>query len=53
MYKLRIVLADDHVMLRDGLASLINAQPDMEVVGHADDGRAVLRQVADCRPTSW
>jgi two-component system response regulator NreC len=47
---LRIVLADDHVMLRDGLKSLVNAQPDMEVVGEADDGRAALDRARELRP---
>ena len=47
---LRIVLADDHVMLREGLKSLVNAQPDMEVVGEADDGRAALERAQELRP---
>jgi DNA-binding NarL/FixJ family response regulator len=47
---LRIVLADDHVMLRDGLKSLVNAQPDMEVVGEADNGRAALAKAKELRP---
>lgn len=50
MNTLRIVLADDHVMLRDGLKSLVNAQPDMEVVGEADDGRAALVKAQELRP---
>lgn len=50
MSTLRIVLADDHVMLRDGLKSLVNAQPDMEVVGEADDGRAALEKAQELRP---
>ncbi len=40
MSKLRIVVADDHQIVREGLKTLINAQPDMEVVGEAEDGRA-------------
>lgn len=50
MDKLRILLADDHVVLRDGLTALINAQMDMEVVGYAGDGRAVVQQTRSCRP---
>lgn len=50
MPKLRIFLADDHAVLREGLVVLINAQHDMEVVGQAGDGRAVLQQTVDCRP---
>jgi DNA-binding NarL/FixJ family response regulator len=38
MTKLRILLADDHAVVRDGLKMLINAQPDMIVVGEANTG---------------
>lgn len=40
---LRIVLADDHAVVREGLKSLINGQPDMSVVGEASDGEAACR----------
>lgn len=50
MRKWRIVLADDHVVLRDGLTALINTQSDMEVVGHASDGMQVMHEVANCQP---
>jgi two-component system, NarL family, response regulator len=36
--KIRVVLADDHPVVRDGLAAMINQQPDMEVVAEAADG---------------
>ncbi len=42
MNKLRIVLADDHAVVREGLRALIERQPDMEVVGEAGDGRAAI-----------
>lgn len=48
--KLRIVLADDHLMIRDGLKSLIHSQPDLEVVGEAGNGREALRQVKELQP---
>jgi DNA-binding NarL/FixJ family response regulator len=48
MARQRVFLADDHAVLRDGLALLINGQPDLEVVGVADDGRQLLRQIHDC-----
>ena len=47
MDKLRILLADDHAVVREGLKSLINAQPDMEVVGEASNGLEVAEQVRD------
>jgi DNA-binding NarL/FixJ family response regulator len=50
MSKLRIILADDHTILRDGLKSLVNAQPDMTVVGEAGDGRTTLEKAKALRP---
>ena len=38
MEQLQIFLADDHVVVREGLKALITAQPDMIVVGEAGDG---------------
>jgi DNA-binding NarL/FixJ family response regulator len=48
--KLKIFLADDHPILRDGLRILIDVQPDMEVVGEAADGESVVRGVLECQP---
>ena len=36
--KIRVILADDHPVVRDGLAAIVNRQPDMEVVAEAADG---------------
>jgi DNA-binding NarL/FixJ family response regulator len=49
MRKLRIFLADDHTVLRDGLIMLIDAQPDMQVVGHAGDSRGLAQQTHNCQ----
>lgn len=46
MSKLRIYLVDDHAVLREGLKSLINAEPDLEVIGQAGDGATALREIA-------
>jgi DNA-binding NarL/FixJ family response regulator len=48
--KLRILLADDHNVVRAGLRALIDAQPDMEVVGEAADGEAACRQAVELGP---
>lgn len=50
MNKLRIVLAEDHETIRDGLKLLLNSQPDMEVVGEADNGRAALHLAEQLQP---
>ena len=48
--KIRIVLVDDHAVLRAGLTALLNAEADMTVVGEAGDGAASLPVVADRQP---
>jgi two-component system response regulator NreC len=47
---IKIVLADDHQIVRQGLRTLLAAEPDMEVVAEADNGRAVLKVVQDLSP---
>ena len=48
--KLRIVIADDHAIIREGLKTLVNAQDDMEVVGEADNGRTAWRLARELEP---
>ena len=48
--KLQIFLADDHVVVREGLKALINAQPDMIVIGEAGDGQTAWQQARECHP---
>lgn len=50
MKKLRILLADDHALLRDGLKALVNVQADMEVIGEADNGRAAWQKAKELLP---
>lgn len=47
---LRVVLADDHAVVREGLKTLVNAQPDMRVVGEAADGDAAWRAARALAP---
>jgi len=47
---IRIVLAEDHKMVREGLRGLLESQPDMEVVAEAGDGRAALQLVQETSP---
>src|SRR6266699_936877 len=48
--KIRILLADDHTILRAGLKMMLNAQPDMEVVGEAPDGHQAIAQAQRLQP---
>ncbi|HYI92853.1 MAG TPA: response regulator transcription factor [Bryobacteraceae bacterium] len=47
---IRVVLADDHPIVRDGLRKLLMLEEDIEVVGEASDGREVVQVVQDSRP---
>lgn len=48
--KIRILLADDHTILREGIRSLIEDEPDMEVVGEAEDGISVVKLADSLKP---
>ncbi len=48
--KTRIIIADDHMIVRQGLATLLAKEPDMEVVAEAENGREVVQLVKDLRP---
>src|SRR5256885_2176308 len=48
--KIRILLADDHTILRAGLKMMLNAQPDMEIVGEAQDGHQAIQEALRIQP---
>jgi DNA-binding NarL/FixJ family response regulator len=48
--RIRILLADDHTVVRDGLRSLLEREPDMEVVAEAADGRECLQMALQHAP---
>lgn len=48
--RITVFVADDHAVLRDGLATLLAAQPDMEVVGTASNGRTAVAEVLRLAP---
>lgn len=48
--KLRVLLAEDHQTVREGVKLLVNAQPDMEVVGEASDGDEAIAEVQRLGP---
>jgi len=48
--KKRIVIAEDHTILREGLRALLSAKPDYEIVGEAEDGNAAIHCVEKLKP---
>jgi DNA-binding NarL/FixJ family response regulator len=48
--KIRILSVDDHPLLREGIAGLVGAQPDMTLVGEASNGREAIQQFRTHRP---
>jgi two-component system NarL family response regulator len=48
--RIRVILADDHPVVRDGLAAIVNQQADMEVVGEAGDGEEALALFQALKP---
>jgi len=46
----RVLLADDHALFREGLAGIINAQPDLQVVGEASDGLEAFVKAQELKP---
>ncbi len=48
--KIRVLLADDHEVLREGLAHMLREQPDLEIVGEAENGRRAVELALQTRP---
>ncbi len=47
---IRVLLADDHAILRDGLARYLGTEDDIEIVGQATDGRTAIGMARELRP---
>ena len=47
---IRIIVADDHALIRESLSDFLRQQEDMEVVGQAADGEAVMELTANLQP---
>ena len=48
--QIRVLLVDDHALFREGLTSLLSSQPDIVVVGEAEDGLEALVKAQELRP---
>lgn len=50
MGKIRVLVCDDHTILREGIRLLLNSQADIEVIAEAVDGRDAIDKARDCKP---
>jgi len=50
MAPIRVLLADDHAVIREGLRHILNGQKDMEVIGEEEDGQGALKRVRELKP---
>ena len=48
--KIKILIVDDHAIVRMGLTSTLETHPDLSVVGEADDGKSALKKAAELSP---
>jgi two-component system response regulator NreC len=51
MDKIRVLLADDHTLIRSGIATLLQSNKDFVVVGEAEDGEEAVRKTGELKPT--
>jgi DNA-binding NarL/FixJ family response regulator len=49
--KYRLIIAEDHTILREGLRSLLSSDPDLDIVGEAQDGQEAIRCVEKLKPS--
>jgi DNA-binding NarL/FixJ family response regulator len=50
MDKIKVLLADDHAMMRDGIRALLSVQDDIEIVGDASDGKQAVERTLELQP---
>src|SRR5688572_10844118 len=50
MSRIRLLIVDDHPMMRDGIASAVRTQQDMEIAGEASDGSEAIQKFRALRP---
>jgi DNA-binding NarL/FixJ family response regulator len=48
--QIRVLIVDDHPIVRAGLDAILNSQPGMQVIGHADNGRAAVEKARELHP---
>ena len=48
--KIRVLIADDHPVVREGLAAMLSREPDIDVVGEAQDGQEAIERIGQLKP---
>ncbi len=48
--KTRLIIVDDHTILREGLKALLSSDPELEIVGEAEDGEEAIRIAEKSKP---
>jgi DNA-binding NarL/FixJ family response regulator len=48
--RIGVILVDDHMVMRQGLAGLLRAEPDFEIIGESSDGQSAIDLIRDLRP---
>ena len=50
MYKIKVLIADDHLLVRDGIVAILKTSQDIEVVAEASDGLEAIEKTVECKP---
>lgn len=50
MGKMRLLIADDHAIVREGLKAVLSAMPEVEIIGEAADGEEAISRAVECKP---
>src|SRR4030067_838069 len=50
MHKIKVLIVDDHAIMRDGIRALLSINEDIEVVGEASEGKEALKKVPELKP---
>jgi len=50
MRKIKVLIVDDHALMRDGISALLNVNDDIEVIGEASEGKEAIKKMAELKP---
>ena len=50
MRKIKVLIVDDHALMRDGISALLNVNDDIEVIGEASEGKEAIKKMGELKP---